>query len=148
MIVNVCKSYKLFKVWEIDYMARKGIKKDAYWHNIAKLGISSGFKPAQVGRLVKECFPETEINGRHIGAYKRRLAEEDEVVIPVRPTTTLQEMMSMVNGLVTDEDWFSYTCSVGSTKRSLKCFEYKLTAELEDKDNMENIDGWISTLRK
>jgi hypothetical protein len=57
-------------------------------------------------------------------------------------------MMSMVNGLVTDEDWFSYTCSVGSTKRSLKCFEYKLTAELEDKDNMENIDGWISTLRK
>ena len=36
-------------------MARKGIKKDAYWHNIAKLGISSGFKPAQIGRLVKEC---------------------------------------------------------------------------------------------
>ena len=129
-------------------MARKSIKKDTYWHNISKLGISSGFKPAQVGRLVKECFPETEINGRHIGAYKRRLVDEDAVEIPVRPTTTLQEMMSMVNGLVTDEDWFSYTCSVGSTKRSLKCFEYKLTAELKDKDNMENIDGWISTLRK
>ena len=127
-------------------MARKGVKKDAYWHNIAKLGISSGFKPAQVGRLVKECFPETEINGRHIGAYKRRLAEEGDVEIPVRPTTTLQEMMSMVNGFVTDDDFFTYTCSVGSTKRSLKCFEYKLTAELEDKDNMENIEEWISTL--
>ena len=127
-------------------MARKGIKKDTYWHNIAKLGISSGFKPAQVGRLVKECFPETEINGRHIGAYKRRLAEEDEVEIPIRPTTTLQELMSIVNGLVTDEDWFSYTCAIGSTKRSLKCFEYKLTAELQDKDNMENIEEWISTL--
>ena len=148
MTVNVSKSFRLFKVWGTNYMARKGIKKDAYWHNIAKLGISSGFKPAQVGRLVKECFPETEINGRHIGAYKRRLAEEGDVEIPVRPSTTLQEMMSMVNGLVTDDDYFTYTCSVGSTKRSLKCFEYKLTAELEDKDNMENIEEWISTLRK
>ncbi len=128
-------------------MARKGIKKDAYWHNIAKLGISSGFKPAQIGRLVKECFPETEINGRHIGAYKRRLVDEGQVEIPVRPTTTLQEMMSMINGMVTDEDRFAYTCSVGSTKRSLKCFEYKLTAELEDKDELENIEEWISTLK-
>ena len=127
-------------------MARKGTKKDTYWHNIAKMGLSSGFKPAQVGRLIKEVFPETEINGRHIGAYKRRLVDEDEVVIPIRPTTTLQEMMGLVHELVSDEDRFAYTCSVGSTKRSLKCFEYKLTAELEDKDNMENIEEWISTL--
>ena len=126
---------------------RKSIKKDAYWHNIAKLGISSGFKPAQVGRLIKECFPETEINGRHIGAYKRRITEEGEVEIPVRPTTTLQEMMSIVSGLVTDDDFFTYKCSIGSTKRSLKCFEYKLTAELQDKDNMENIEEWIEALK-
>ena len=118
-------------------MARKGTKKDTYWHNIAKMGLSSGFKPAQVGRLIKEVFPETEINGRHIGAYKRRLVDEDEVVIPIRPTTTLQEMMGLVHELVSDEDRFAYTCSVGSTKRSLKCFEYKLTAELEE---------WVSTL--
>ena len=65
-------------------MARKGLKKDTYWHNIAKLGISSGFKPAQVGRLVKECFPETEINGRHIGAYKRRLATRQTRIEPAR----------------------------------------------------------------
>ncbi len=126
---------------------RKSIKKDAYWHNIAKLGISSGFKPAQVGRLIKECFPETEINGRHIGAYKRRLTEEGQTEIPVRPTTTLQEMMSIVSGLVTDDDFFTYKCSIGSTKRSLKCFEYKLTAELQDKDNMENIEEWIEALK-
>ena len=59
-----------------------------------------------------------------------------------------QEMMSMVSGMVTDDDWFTYTCSIGSTKRSLKCFEYKLTAELDDKDNMENIEEWISTLNQ
>ena len=126
---------------------RKGIKKDAYWHNIAKLGISHGLKPAQVGRLVKEVFPDTEINGRHIGAYKRRLVDEAEIEIPAESTTTVQELMGMVRGLVTNEDEFTYNCSMGSTKRSLKCFEYKLTAELKDKDNMENIDGWIKTLQ-
>ncbi len=44
-------------------MARKGVKKDTYWHNIAKIALSNGLKPAQVGRLIKEVFPETEING-------------------------------------------------------------------------------------
>jgi hypothetical protein len=126
---------------------RRSMKKDAYWHNIAKLGISSGLKPAQVGRLVKEVFPDTEVNGRHIGAYKRRIVDETGIEIPTRPTTTLQEMMGIVKDLVSDEDEFAYTCAIGSTKRSLKCFEYKLTAELKDKDNMENIDEWINTLQ-
>ena len=60
---------------------------------------------------------------------------------------TVQELMGIVHGLVTDEDRFTYNCSIGSTKRSLKCFEYKLTAELEDKNEMENIDEWVSTLK-
>ncbi len=129
-------------------MARKGQRKDTYWHNIAQLGLSNGLPPAQVGRLIKEVFPETDVNGRHIGAYKRRLVDADTIVIPARPTMTVQELMGIVHGLVTDEDKFAYTCSIGSTKRSLKCFEYKLTAELEDKNELENIDEWISTLRK
>ena len=126
---------------------RRSMKKDAYWHNIAKMCISHGMKPAQVGRLVKEVFPETEINGRHIGAFKRRLVDEDAVEIPASPTSTVQELMGIVKDLVTDEDEFTYNCSIGSTKRSLKCFEYKLTAELEDKDEMDNIERWIETLQ-
>ena len=127
-------------------MAVKRAKKDAYWHSLAKMCISHGLKPAQVGKVVKEAFPETDINGRHIGAYKRRLVTDEEVEIPVRPTSTLNELMSIANGLVTDEDRFAYTCSIGSTKRSLKCFEYKLTAEAEDDNQMENIDKWVNTL--
>ena len=126
---------------------RRSMKKDAYWHNIAKMCISHGMKPAQVGRLVKEVFPETEINGRHIGAFKRRLVDEEAVEIPASPTSTVQELMGIVKDLVTDEDEFTYNCSIGSTKRSLKCFEYKLTAELEDKDEMDNIETWIETLQ-
>lgn len=126
---------------------RRSMKKDAYWHNIAKMCISHGMKPAQVGRLVKEVFPETEINGRHIGAFKRRLVDEEAVEIPASPTSTVQELMGIVKDLVTDEDEFTYNCSIGSTKRSLKCFEYKLTAEIEDKDEMDNIETWIETLQ-
>ena len=124
----------------------KSRKKDAYWHSIAKVCLSHGMKPAQVGKVVKEAFPETDINGRHIGAFKRRLVMDEEVEIPVRPTSTLNELMSIADGLVTDEDRFAYTCSIGSTKRSLKCFEYKLTAEAEDDNQMENIDKWVNTL--
>lgn len=127
-------------------MAVKRAKKDAYWHSLAKMCISHGLKPAQVGKVVKEAFPETDINGRHIGAYKRRLVMDEEVEIPVRPTTSLNELISIADGLVTDEDRFAYTCSIGSTKRSLKCFEYKLTAEAEDDNQMENIDKWVNTL--
>ena len=127
-------------------MAVKRAKKDAYWHSLAKMCISHGLKPAQVGKVVKEAFPETDINGRHIGAYKRRLVMDGEVEIPVRPTTSLNELISIADGLVTDEDRFAYTCSIGSTKRSLKCFEYKLTAEAEDDNQMENIDKWVNTL--
>ena len=60
---------------------------------------------------------------------------------------SIQEAMNVVGELVTDEDKFIYDCSIGSTKRSLKCFEYKLTAEAEHiADNLEEVDIWVSTL--
>ena len=122
-------------------------KKDAYWHKIALVMIEHGLKPAQMGKVLKEIFPETEVNGRHIGAYKRRLTTEG-MVIPARPTISLNEMMDIANGLVDDEDRFIYNCSVGSIKRSLKCFEFKMTAEKEVVDNKEEIDIWVSGLNQ
>ena len=122
-------------------------KKDTYWHEVAHLCLQAGQKPATVAKVIKSIFPQTEINGRHIGAYKRRLIDEDSIIIPVRPTMSIQEAKSMVEGLVTDEDKFIYDCSIGSTKRSLKCFEYKLTAQAEHiATGLEEIDSWVSTL--
>ena len=126
-------------------MARKGVKKDTYWHNIAKLALSNGLKPAQVGRLIKEVFPETEINGRHIGAYKRRLIQDEDILIPDRATMPLNQMTEMAHGMVSTEDLFIYKCVVGSAKRSLKCFEFKFRAE--DKDLLSEVDTWITKLQ-
>ena len=109
--------------------------------------IERGLKPAQMGKVLKEIFPETEVNGRHIGAYKRRLTTEG-MVIPTRPTISLNEMMDIANGLVNDEDRFVYNCSVGSIKRSLKCFEFKMTKEAEVVDRQEEIDIWVSGLNQ
>ena len=122
-------------------------KKDAYWHKITRQMIEYGLKPAQIGKVLKEVFPETEVNGRHLGAYKRRLTTEG-MVIPARPTISLNEMMDIASGLVNDEDRFIYNCSVGSIKRSLKCFEFKMTAEKEVVDNKEEIDIWVSGLNQ
>jgi hypothetical protein len=109
--------------------------------------IGYGLKPAQIGKVLKEVFPETEVNGRHIGAYKRRLTTEG-VEIAVRPTISMNEAMDIANGLVSDEDRFIYNCSVGSIKRSLKCFEFKMTKELEVVDTQEEIDIWVSGLNQ
>ena len=84
-------------------------KKDAYWHRITRKMIGYGLKPAQIGKVLKDVFPETEVNGRHIGAYKRRLTTEG-VDIAVRPTISMNEAMDIASGLVSDEDRFIYNC--------------------------------------
>ena len=122
-------------------------KKDAYWHKITRQMIGYGLKPAQIGKVLKEVFPETEVNGRHIGAFKRRLTTEG-VEIALRPAISMNEAMDIASGLVNDEDRFIYNCSVGSIKRSLKCFEFKMTAEKEVVDKKEEIDIWVSGLNQ
>ena len=122
----------------------KSRKKDAYWHKIAGNMIEMGFKPAQIGKVLKEVFPDTEVNGRHIGAYKRRLTQEG-VEVAVRPTISMNEAFDIGQQLVTDEDRFIYECSVGSKIRSLKCFEYKLEAETVE--ITDDVDEWIAKIK-
>jgi hypothetical protein len=55
-------------------------------------------------------------------------------------------MIRMVVDLVTDEDRYVYDCSIGSQIQSLKCFEYKLTAE--EKDELDEVERWIERMKK
>ena len=122
-------------------------KKDTYWHNIARICIEYGFKPAQVAKVIKSVFPQSEVTGRHVGAYKRRLTT-DGVITNVLPHSlvSLNEMMRTASDMVSKEDMFVYNCSVGSSIQSLKCFEYKLTAE--EKDELDEVERWIARMKK
>ena len=112
---------------------------------MAKFLILNGFKPTVIGHILKDVFPETEVNGRHVGAYKRRLLQDEDIVVPKKATMTLNEVRDMADGLVTNEDRFIYKCVIGSAKRSLKCFEYKFTNE--DKDLVSEVDKWITKIQ-
>jgi hypothetical protein len=120
-------------------------RKHTYWHQLAKFLILNGFKPTAIGHILKDVFPQTEVNGRHVGAYKRRLIQDEDIIIPKKPTMTLNEVREMAEGLVTNEDRFIYKCVIGSAKRSLKCFEYKFRTE--DKDLVGEVEEWITKIQ-
>ena len=119
--------------------------KDTYWHSLAHLCISAGLKPAEVARVVKNSFPKTEVNGRHFGAYKRRLINEGVVEKNTPKTGSEHDLIQMAHEIVTSEDMFVYNCSVGSKVRSLKCFEYKMTEAT--KDIVDDCDEWIAKIK-
>ena len=119
--------------------------KDTYWHSLAHLCISAGLKPAEVARVIKNSFPKTEVNGRHVGAYKRRLINEGVVEKDTPKTGSEHDLIQMAHEIVTSEDMFVYNCSVGSKVRSLKCFEYKMTEAT--KDIVDDCDEWIATIK-
>ena len=119
-------------------------KKDTYWHEIAHLCLQAGQPPSKVAKVVQHCFPKTDVNGRHIGAYKRRLIDA-QVIDKNTPTVgSIGELIQLADQLVSVEDRFVYNCWVGSIRRSLKCFEYKMT--LDEVDELDEIDIWIEKL--
>ena len=122
---------------------RKSKKKDTYWHQLAGFCILQGMKPAQIAKVLKEVFPQTDVTGRHIGAYKRRKVQEGAIV-PDRTIMSLNDMMYMAKDLVSAEDKFVYDCTINSQIQSLKCFEYKLTAE--EKDELDEVERWIERM--
>jgi len=119
--------------------------KHTYWHQLAKFLLQSGFKPARCSQIIKDVFPETEINGRHIGAYKRRIVKEEKILIPAHETMGKNEASQIARGLVSTEDMFIYQCSVGSAKRTLECYKFKFVAEEEDE--MLKVEQWITDIQ-
>jgi elongation factor P hydroxylase len=126
-------------------MVRVKRRKHTYWHQLAKFLILNGFKPTEIGKIIQDVFPQCDVNGRHVGAYKRRLIQDEDIIIPAKKTMPLNEVKQMAEGLVTNEDMFIYRCVVGSANRSLKCFEYKFRHE--DKDLVSEVEEWITKIQ-
>ena len=119
-------------------------KKDTYWHEIAALGLQAGQPPSKVAKVIQPCFPKTDTYGRHIGAYKCRLIDAGVIDKHAPTVGSIGELIQLADQLVSAEDRFVYDCWVGSIRRSLKCFEYKLTeAQVNE---LDEIDIWIEKL--
>tara|TARA_R110002020_G_scaffold340513_1_gene555372 strand:+ start:540 stop:926 length:387 start_codon:yes stop_codon:yes gene_type:complete len=126
-------------------MVRPKIRKTFYWHKVATLLLEHGLMPKDINTIMKRLFPQANINGRHIGAFKRRLIDDGLLDKNLPKTISPNEGMHMAEGLVGAEDQFIYDCVIGSQKRTLKCYEYKLTMlTVEDDDDIEEWLGQIN----
>ena len=100
------------------------VKKCLYWHHTAEYLLANGLSPSECGKVIKQAFPHTTVNGRHVGAYKRRLIEEGKLDKNTPKTLSVNEAYTVIKGLISKDDKFIYQCSIGAQKRTLKCFEY------------------------
>ena len=126
-------------------MARPKIRKHMYWHPLARILLEQGLMPKHIASAIKTIFPAADITGRHIGAYKRRLITDGMIEKKMPQLISPNEAPQFLEGIVGDDDRFIYQCVVGSAKRTLKCFEYKMTGELIDQD--EGIEGWLTLIQ-
>ena len=120
------------------------VKKSLYWHQTAEYLLANCLSPSECGKVIKQAFPHTTVNGRHVGAYKRRLIEEGKLDKNTPKTLSVNEAYTVIKGLISKDDKFIYQCSIGAQKRTLKCFEYKMT--MEAKSDEEDIDEWIKNM--
>jgi hypothetical protein len=125
-------------------MVKAKIRKTMYWHKVAQVLLEHGLMPKDIAVVMKRLFPQAEINGRHIGAYKRRLIDDGVIEKGLPKTISPNEGMFMAEGMVGKDDSFIYKCVVGSHKRTLKCYEYKMTMELKDHD--DDVEAWLDII--
>ena len=119
-----------------------GVKKDLYWHPIAKELILSGTAYRIITPILNEIFPDCGITGRQLGAYKRRLRSENEE-IPKKSKVNKQEANIIAQNATTEEDLFIYKCARGSLIAKLEV--YKMTQETDK--NIETLDDeWLGHL--
>ena len=126
-------------------MVRAKIRKHMYWHELAKVLLEHGLMPKYVAQAIKTVYPEADITGRHVGAYKRRLITDGMLEKNMPKVINPNEAYALIEGVVGEDDRFIYDCTIGSAKRTMKCFEYKLTSELIDP--REEVDEWITQIQ-
>lgn len=126
-------------------MARPKVRKALYWHPLAQILLEQGLMPRYCAKAIKQVYPEADITGRHIGAYKRRLITDGMLEKELPKLISNNEAAQLIAGMVGEDDKFIYQCAIGSAKRSLKCFEYKMTSETIDPS--EELEVWLTEIQ-
>ena len=97
-----------------------------------------------VSYAIPVCNEHKEIE-KLLSFLVKHIDEDDEIIVPSKPTMDRNEASQLAQGLVSTEDMFIYQCVVGSAKRSLKCFEFKFKAE--DNDIVKDVEEWITAIQ-
>ena len=126
-------------------MVRAKVRKHLYWHPLAQILLEQGLMPKYVASAIKTIFPEADITGRHIGGYKRRLINDGMLEKNMPQLISPNEAYHLIEGMVGEDDKFIYQCAIGSAKRSMKCFEYKMTGELVE--HTKELEGWLTNIQ-
>jgi|TARA_Y100000310_G_scaffold196848_1_gene196925 hypothetical protein len=126
-------------------MAKPKIRKHLYWHPLAQILLERGLMPKYCAQAIKTVYPEADITGRHIGAYKRRLITDGQLEKNMPKLISPNEAAQLIAGMVGEDDKFIYQCAVGSAKRTLKCFEYKMSGALIE--HTEELEGWLTKIQ-
>ncbi len=121
-----------------------GVKKDLYWHKISKELMLAGAPYRIIRPILNEIFPDCEITGRQLGAYKRRLRNEN-IDIPAAGGINKQEASAIAEKFITEEDLFIYECARGSMIAKLEVYHYKMTGKKPD-DIEKFDDSWVGNL--
>lgn len=104
-------------------------KKDTYWHNTARIGILNRMKPNLILKLVKELFPKSEINGRHISAYKRRLIKEG--IKQKTSELSQKEVSQFARKNLESDDLFVYNCKFAIIEQEINNQKKNLNEDTE-----------------
>ena len=126
-------------------MVKAKVRKSLYWHPLAKVLLEHGLMPKHCADAIKKIYPQADLTGRHIGAYKRRLIMDGMLEKNMPKIISPNEAYAMIEGMVGEDDRFIYDCTIGSAKRTMKCFEYKLTAEIVDHNGV--VDEWLTQIQ-
>ena len=126
-------------------MVRAKVRKHMYWHPMAQTLLEHGLMPKYVASAIKTIYPDADITGRHIGGYKRRLINDGMLEKKMPQLISPNEAYHLIEGMVGEDDKFIYQCAIGSAKRSMKCFEYKMTGELIE--HTKELEGWLTNIQ-
>ena len=126
-------------------MVKAKVRKSLYWHPLAKILLEHGLMPKHCADAIKKVYEHADLTGRHVGAYKRRLIMDGMLEKNMPKLISPNEAYAIIEGMVGEDDKFIYDCTIGSAKRTMKCFEYKLTAELIDLHG--EVDEWITQIQ-
>ena len=115
-------------------MVRPKIRKTLYWHKIAQVLLEHGLMPKDIALIMKSMFPQAEINGRHIGAYKRRLIDDGIMEKGLPKIITTNDFKNKVEVLMghtekTAHNWLKQMCEVKVVEK-IKQGNYKKKLEI------------------